>query len=154
MVPYCRILKTLELVGTATKATELLKRNIQSGRTVSFFRENRLRKINIRRGIFQGDYLSSLLFVVAVIPVTIIFRTLKQGYSVRKGKERLNHLLFMDDLKLCGSNDNEIDSLVKVIKIVRGDNGLQFGFEKFTVLKMKRGKDGGRIQVSWSSTEG
>ena len=54
----------------------------------------------------------------------------------------------MDDLKLCGSNDNEIDSLVKVIKIVRGDNGLQFGFEKFTVLKMKRGKDGGRIQVS------
>ena len=60
----------------------------------------------------------------------------------------------MDDLKLCGSNDNEIDSLVKVIKIVRGDNGLQFGFEKFTVLKMKRGKDGGRIQVSWNSTEG
>ena len=43
----------------------------------------------------------------------------------------------MDDLKLCGSNDNEIDRLVKVIKIVRGDNGLQFGF---TVLKMKRGK--------------
>ena len=86
--------------------------------------------------------------MVAVIPVTIIFRTLKQGYSVRKGKEMLNHQLFIDDLKLCGSNDNEIDSLVKVIKIVRGDNGLQFGFEKFTVLKMKRGKDGGRIQVS------
>ena len=91
MVPYCWILKTLELVGTATKTTELLKRNMQSGRTVSFFRKNRLRKINIRRGIFQGDYLSSLLFVVPVIPVTIIFRTLKQGYSIRKGKERLNH---------------------------------------------------------------
>ena len=52
----------------------------------------------------------------------------------------LNHLLFMDDLKLYGSNDNEIDSLVKVVKIVSGDTGMQFGFEKCAVLKMKRGK--------------
>ena len=28
MVPYCSILKTLEIVGTATKTTELLKRNM------------------------------------------------------------------------------------------------------------------------------
>ena len=46
----------------------------------------------------------------------------------------------MDDLKLYGSNDNEIDCLVKVVKIVSGDTGMQFGFDKFAVLKMKRGK--------------
>ena len=113
---------------------------MQSWRTVLFSEKNRLGKGNIRRGIFQGDSLSPLLFVVAYIPVTIIFRKLKQGYSFGKGKERLNHLLFMDDLKLYGSNDNEIDSLVKVVKIVSGDTGMQFGFEKCAVLKMKRGK--------------
>ena len=58
--------------------------------------------------------------MVALIPVTIILRTLKQGYSFGKGKERLNHILFMDDLKLCGSND-EIGSLMKVVKIMSGD---------------------------------
>ena len=78
-----------------------------------FSGKNRLGKVNIRRGIFQGDSLSPLLFVIALIPVTIIFRTLKQGYSFGKGKEKLSHLLFMNDLKLYGSNDKEIDSLVK-----------------------------------------
>ena len=78
--------------------------------------------------------------IQAGLPVTIIFRTLKQGYSSVQSKERLNYLLFMDDLKVYGSNDNKIDSLVKVVKIVSGDNGMQFGFGKYPVLKMKRGK--------------
>ena len=115
---------TLELVGIATNIIELLKRSMKSWRKVPFSGKNRLGKINIRRVIFQGDSLASLLFVVALIPVTIILRTLKQGYSFRKGKERLNHLLLMDDLELCGRNDNKIDSLVKVIKIVSGDIGM------------------------------
>ena len=140
MVPHGWILKTLEIVGTAGYIIELLKRSMQSWRTFLFSGKNKLGKVNIRRGIFQGDSLSLLLFVVALIPVTIILRTLKQGYSFGKGKERLNHLLFMDDLKLYGSNDNEIDSIVKVVKIASGDIGRQFGFDKCTVLKMKREK--------------
>ena len=51
-----------------------------------------------------------------------------------------NNMLFMDGLKLCGSNDNEIDNLIKVVKIVSGDNGMQFVFDKLAVLKMKREK--------------
>ena len=105
-----------------------------------FSGKNRIGKVNIRRGIFQGDSLSPLLFMVAVIPVTMILRTLKQGCSFRKGKEKLNHLLFMDALKLYGSSGNEIDSLLKVVKIVSGDTGMQFKFDKYVVLKMKRGK--------------
>ena len=120
MVPHSWFLKILELVGTARDITELLKRSMQSSRMAMFSGKNKLGKVNIRRGIFQGDSLSPLLFVVALIPVTIILRTLKQGYSFGKGKERLNHILFMDDLKLCGSND-EIGSLMKVVKIMSGD---------------------------------
>ena len=140
MMPHSWILKTLQLVGTATNTKELLKRSMQSWRTVLFSWKNKLGKINIRRGLFQGDSLSSLLFVVALIPVTIIIRTLKQGYSFGKRKKRLNHLLLVDDLKLYGSNENKIDSLVKVVKVVSGDIGMQFGFDKCVVLKMKRGK--------------
>ena len=36
----------------------------------------------------------------------------------------------MNNLKLYGSNDNEIESLVKVVKIMSGDIGMQFGFDK------------------------
>ena len=125
VVPHSWILKTLELVRTTSNIIGLLKRSIQSWRTVLFSGKNRLGKVNIRLGVFQGDSLSPLLFVVALIPVTIIFRKPKQGYSFGKGKESLNHLLFMDDLKLHISNDSEIDNLVKVIRIVSGDTGMQ-----------------------------
>ena len=45
------------------------------------------------------------------------------------------------------SNDN-FDSLTKVIKIVSGGTGMQVGFDKCAVLKMKRGK-----QVNWEGID-
>ena len=115
MVPHSRILKTLELVGTSTNIIN------------SFFSgQSRLGKVITRRGIFEGDSLSPLLFAVPLIPVTIIRRTLKQRYSFGKGNERLDHLLFMDNLRLYSSNGIENDSLLKKLKII----GMQFGFDK------------------------
>ena len=52
---------------------------------------------------------------------------MKHGYSFQKGKSKSNHLLFMDDLKLYGSNLNEIDSLVRTVEIVTKDIGMKFG---------------------------
>ena len=93
--------------------------------------------------MFQGDSMSALLFVVALIPVTTIFRKLKQGYSFEKRNMRFNPVLFTDDLKLCGNkiiNKNGTGSIVKVVKIVFGDIGMQLVFDKLAVLKMKREK--------------
>ena len=53
---------------------------------------------------------------------------MKQGYSFQKGKSKLNHSLFMDDLKLYGSNQNEIDSLVRALEIVTKDIGMKFWY--------------------------
>ena len=50
---------------------------------ILFSGKNKQGKVNIRLDIFQGDSLSPLLSVVALIPVTIL-RTLKQGYSFGK----------------------------------------------------------------------
>ena len=76
----------------------------------------------------------------ALIPVTVILRILKQRHSFGKEKERLDHMLIMDDLKLYGSKDNETDSLVKVVKIVSEDIGIRFGLDRCAVLNMKREK--------------
>ena len=101
MVPDSWILKSLQLVGeTARNIIELFKRSIQSWRTVLFSGKNKRGKVIIGWGTFQGDSLSLLLFVVALIPVKITLRTMKQRYSFGKGKEGLNYLLFMGDLKL------------------------------------------------------
>ena len=62
--------------------------------------EQILGEVKIIRGIFQGDTLSPLLFVTALIPLTHILRKSKAGYEFSKTKVKDNHLLFMDDLKL------------------------------------------------------
>ena len=66
---------------------------------------------------------------------------MKQEYSFQKGKSKLNHLLFMDNLKLYGSSQNEIDSLVRTVKIVTKYISMKFGIDKGGVLAMKRGRE-------------
>ena len=97
--------------------------------------------MNINRGIFHGDALSPLLFVISLIPLTLVLRRMKKRSSFQKGKSKLNHLLFMDDLKLCGSNQNEIDSLVRTVEIVIKNIGMTFVIDMCGVLAMNRGKE-------------
>ena len=53
---------------------------------------------------------------------------------------RINHLLFMDDLKLFAKNEKEIDSLVQTVRIFSDDIGIKFGLEKCAAMTMNRGK--------------
>ena len=46
----------------------------------------------------------------------------------------------MDDLKLYGNKQNEIDSLVRTVEIVAKYIVMRFGINKCGVLAMKRGK--------------
>ena len=70
-----------------------------------------LGKVSIKREIFHGDALSPLLFVIALIPLTHIMRTDNPGYEFRFG-ETINHLLFMDDLKLYSKSEKALNSLI------------------------------------------
>ena len=73
--------------------------------------------VNIRRGIFQGNSLSPLLFVACLIPLSVILRKTKDKYKLSKEGESINHLLFMDDLKLYGSDERQIDSLINTVRV-------------------------------------
>ena len=56
--------------------------------------------VGIKKGIFQGDSLSSLFFVACLIPLTYVLRRCAAGYEFSSNWSKVNHLLFMDDLKL------------------------------------------------------
>ena len=58
-----------------------------------------LGEAEIKRGIFQGDSLLPLVFVLSLIPLSLILRKVKAAYEFSESKEKIN-LLFMDDLKL------------------------------------------------------
>ena len=80
-----------------------------------------LGQVDIRRGIFQGDSFSQLLFVLIVLPLTLMLRKMRSGYRLAKDMKPVNHLLFMDDLRLYGVRKDQLDSLVQVVRIFSQD---------------------------------
>ena len=63
------------------------------GNTV--YMEFRVGEVDIKQGIFQGDFLSSLVFVLTLIPLNLILRKAKAAYEFSGSKEKINYLLFM-----------------------------------------------------------
>ena len=96
--------------------------------------------IDINRGIFQGDSLSPLIFVICMIPLSFLLRKVKASYEWGRKEFKLNHLLFMDDLKLFGKSNEQIDSLVQTVFRFSEDVGMEFGLKKCEVVTLKKGK--------------
>ena len=86
----------------------------------------------------------------------LVLRKVKAGYSFGNDKPKVNHLLFMDDMKLFGRSSVEIDKLVSIIYLVSADMWMEFGIRKCSVLVLKKGRvvdsdgvqlpNGGRMQ--------
>ena len=60
-----------------------------------------LADVELKRGIFQGDFLSLIFFATTLIIFTILLRDMNTAYKFGESQEEINHLLFMDDLRLC-----------------------------------------------------
>ena len=45
----------------------------------------------------------------------------------------------MDDLKLYGRSEQELESLIDVVRVFSGDIGMEFGLDKCAVLVLKQG---------------
>ena len=51
-----------------------------------------LGEVDNRRGIFHGDYLSPLLFIIAMIPLSILLKREKLGHIFGPDGKLINHL--------------------------------------------------------------
>ena len=102
----------------------------------------------IQRGIFQGDASSPLLFITAMMPLNHILRKCTAGYKLTKSQEKINHLMYMDDIKLFAKNEKELKTLIHTVRIYSQDIGMEFGIEKCAMLLMKSEKD--TLQTEWN----
>ena len=75
-----------------------------------------------------------------MIPLSSTLRKATAGYELREKKHKINHLLFMDDLKLYGKSRDQIDSLVRTVHLFSTDIRMEFGIKKCALLILKRGK--------------
>ena len=61
------------------------------------------------------------MFVLALIPLSLILRKIKAIYEFSGSKEKINHLLFMDDMKLYTHSEKGLDSLVQAMRVFSED---------------------------------
>ena len=94
----------------------------------------------IQRGIFERDALSPLLFIIAMMPLNHIIRKCTAGYKLSRSQEKINHLMYMDDIKLFAKNERELETLIHAVRIYSQDIGMEFCIEKCAMLVMKSGK--------------
>ena len=136
MVPHGWMIKTIKMVGIADNLVNLFE---ETWRTELIVCDEILGEGDIRREIFQGHYFSPLLFGIVLIPLLKILKETDLRHATSRD-QKFNHLLFIDNLKLYGKSERELDSLVETIRIFSDDVGMVFGMSKCAVLVLKRKK--------------
>ncbi|KAI5731018.1 hypothetical protein M8J77_003330 [Diaphorina citri] len=143
-VPHEWILTSLKIYKINAKTRDLLKSLMESWKTKILVQTNQGRieteEIYIRKGIFQGDALSPLLFCIALIPLSTMLNNSRIGYKLRNQETKVNHLLYMDDVKLYANNERRLNTLIEIVKTFSDDIGMKFGLDKCAKVIIDKGK--------------
>ena len=97
--------------------------------------------IKYLNGIFQGDTLSVLLFVLCLNPLSFLLQKLK-GYSYGKSRNHtLTHNFFVNDLKPYASSISILKKEPDLVTKFSKDIGMKFGQDKCAYIKTEKGKN-------------
>ena len=72
-------------------------------------------------------------------PLSQELQTTGYGYTLDK-QTKINHLFYVDDLKVFQTSDNQLTGLINTAKNVSEDIKMEFGLDKCAKASFKRGK--------------
>ena len=143
MVPHSWIINSRKMYKISDLKYEVINfidKTMKTWRVELTAGGRKLAEAKIQRGIFWGDALSPLLFIIAMMPLNYILRKCTAGYKLGWSQEKVNHLMYMDDIKLFAKNEKELETLIHTVRIYSRDIGMEFGIEKCVMLVRKSGK--------------
>jgi len=143
-VPHKWLIDMLKIIKAPKEIVKVVKQIVSIWRTtftVTTDADPITFKIKLKRGAFQGDSLSPLLFCLAISPVAKAMRETK-GYYCQAMRQKLTHLFFVDDLKVYAGNSKELTEALKIVQDSSKAVGMALGLAKCGVAHMKRGKVG------------
>ena len=139
MVPQSWMINYLKMYKISHEVINFIKKTIKTWRVELTAGGRSLAEAKIQRGIFQGDAISPLQVIIAMMPLNHILRKCTARYKLRS-QEKINHLMYMDDIKLFAKNEKELETLIHAGRIYSQDIGMEFGIEKCAMLVMKSDK--------------
>ena len=81
VVPHSWIIESLDLFGVAENIKSLLVNSMEKWKVMLCSGNSELGEVEIKRGIFKGDSLSPLVFVLALISLSLTLRKAKTAYE-------------------------------------------------------------------------
>ena len=130
----------MEIFGIAENLRTFLQKSMQQWRLLLVANGEDLGEVNVKRGIFQGNGQSPLLFVLSMVALSLILKKVNACYKWGRKEYKLNHLLFIDYLKLYGKSEEQTNMLVRTLYVFSTDIGMDFGIKKCGIPTMKRVK--------------
>ena len=140
MVLQSWIINCLKMYKISHEVINFIEKTIKTWRVELTTGGKSLAETKIQRGIFQGDALSPLQFIIAMMPLNHILRKCTAGYKLSRSQEKINHLMYIDDIKLFAINEKELETLIHTVRIYSQDIGMNFSIEKCAMLVIKCGK--------------
>ena len=86
MTPHSWIIECLDLLEVAENIQSLLVNSMEKCKVMLCSRNSELGEVETKRGIFQGDSLSPLVFVLALVPLSLVLRKAKATYEFSESK--------------------------------------------------------------------
>ena len=83
---------------------------------------------------------------MALILLSNELNNTEYGYTIFNSK--VNHLFYMDDLKLFARNDNELEGLLATAKEFRNDIGMTFDLERCAKVSFRRGSSQKKTDIN------
>ena len=144
-VPHDWLLKALGLAKVPPDIIEAIERLLKGWETKATLQTTNgtieTDSIKYRRGILQGDSLSVILYVLSVNPASFLLERTQQGYELGEAfRQIINHLFFVDDLKLYARSKQMAMLLLDIITTFTNDVGMKFGEAKCAYVYIFRGK--------------
>ena len=143
-IPHSWLLQVLKLTKVPRIIINAIKNLTKSWYTISSLSSETeiltTEPIKFLKGIFQGDSLSVMLFVLCLNPLSFMLNKCK-GYSFgRARKLQHTHNFFVDDLKLYSQDINSTKKQLDIITTFSRDINMQFGEDNCAYLQIENGK--------------
>ena len=117
MVPQSWIIHRLKMYKISHEVINVIEKTMQTWRVELTAGGRSSAETKIQSGIFQGDALSLLLFIIAMMPLNHVLRNCIAGYKLSRTKEKISHLMYMEDIKLFWKMKKKMEILIHAVRI-------------------------------------
>ena len=129
-VPHSWILKCLQMYKIHPVLIIFIEESMRQWKTnmTLVYKEGVLETgpIRIKRGIFQSESLIPIPFTMSLNPLRQELQNTGYGYQLDE-QTKINHLFYVDDLKLYGNSSKQLTGLINTVKNVSDDIKVEFG---------------------------